>query len=449
MHSVHQHWDPLKVCAVGRSFPPEFYSRIKNSKVRNAMERVAIETEEDYQKIISKLEEFNVEIVRTDVSENVEDYCNDEGVVTAPPPMCPRDFTAMVGNKFYMPGGNYAKNFDVNEIVDKLLFKIAQKKFTNISDPLVCNLAQKIEDILEPHHGLSPKSSLLKFQSRVTDKYKTFFYKGQTYPFWQLKHIVDFTELKELIIQAKCQTIYSNIKFPNNSDFYAFKSIEEWLNKNNVPIVYDEYINSATMTRVGKDLYFGNVNIIDGLDQDNLKIKWQKLFPDYRLHTCNGIGGHVDGHFCPVVPGLILSLRDPKEFKETFPDWEIVSMPDEGWKKVKGFTKMKKKVQGRWWIAGEEDNDDLIDYIDTWLHDWVSYVEETVFDVNMLIIDQKNVIVNGYNKTVMNAFERYGITPHIINFRHRYFWDGGLHCNTSDISRVGERKDYFPDRCTE
>ena len=52
MVSVYQCFDPLKVCIVGRSFPPEFYSGIENVKVRSAMERLAIETEEDYQKLI-------------------------------------------------------------------------------------------------------------------------------------------------------------------------------------------------------------------------------------------------------------------------------------------------------------------------------------------------------------------------------------------------------------
>ena len=68
MFSVHQHWDPLKVCAVGRSYPPEFYSYIKNAKVRNVFEKIAQETEEDYQKLISKLDEFNVKVLRTDIS---------------------------------------------------------------------------------------------------------------------------------------------------------------------------------------------------------------------------------------------------------------------------------------------------------------------------------------------------------------------------------------------
>ena len=85
----------------------------------------------------------------------------------------------------------------------------------------------------------------------------------------------------------------------------------------------------------------------------------------------------------------------------------------------------------------------MIDYIDTWLNHWVTYVEESVFDVNMLVVDKNNVICNGYNKKVFDAFERHDVTPHIVNFRHRYFWDGGLHCITSDISRVGEMKTFF------
>ena len=410
------------------------------------MEKVAIETEEDYQKIISKLKEFDVEVIRTDISPNVEDYTNSNGVVVQPPPMCPRDFTGMMGDKFFMPGGSYGENFDVDHILDHTLWTLGNKNFSNINDPLACKLAQKIEDALNPGHSATPKASLLKFQSRVFDK--KFKYKNEELPFSLLKSIVDFTEIKEMIIQAQCQTIGSNIKFPNNKRVYAFQSINDWLVKNDVPIVYDEYVNTATTTRVGKDLYFGNVNVIDGLAHQSLKTKWQKLFPDYRIHPME-VGGHADGTFCPVVPGLIISLKKPENYVKSFPDWEVVSLPDESWKKVDGFMKIKEKNKGKWWIQGEEDNDDLIDYIETWLGDWVTYVEETVFDVNMLVIDEKNVMCNGYNKKVYDAFERYGITPHVVNFRHRYFWDGGLHCNTSDISRVGERKDYFPDRCIE
>ena len=85
----------------------------------------------------------------------------------------------------------------------------------------------------------------------------------------------------------------------------------------------------------------------------------------------------------------------------------------------------------------------VVDVVEQWLGHWTGYVEETVFDVNMLIIDPKNVMVFGYNKQVFDALERYGITPHIVPFRHRYFWDGGHHCNTVDIVREDNNTDYI------
>ena len=49
--------------------------------------------------------------------------------------------------------------------------------------------------------------------------------------------------------------------------------------------------------------------------------------------------------------------------------------------------------RGKWWVPGEELNQDFTDYVETWMNHWVGYVEESVFDVNMIVIDKKNVIV--------------------------------------------------------
>ena len=41
----------------------------------------------------------------------------------------------------------------------------------------------------------------------------------------------------------------------------------------------------------------------------------------------------------------------------------------------------------------------LIQFVNTWLNDWVGYVEETVFDVNMLSHrSEYTIICNNYNK---------------------------------------------------
>ena len=432
MVSVYQCFDPLKVCVLGRAYPPEFYREIKNVKVRSALERVAIETEEDYQKIINKLKEFGVETLRLDMSDNIEDYKDYRGNMRVPPPMCPRDFSAMVGDTFYMPSPNYGENFDV----ESLYLGMLNRKYSWQTNKRQRNreevLAKYLEDIIQPGRPLSQKEALRVFRKR----------KDNVKNPWKFLQGIDREELEKVIIASETNTIGSNVKFPSNKRVYAWNSVREWLKKNNVPIVYDQYINASSTWRLGKDLFINYNNIITKLNEDTFLKKWGKLFPNHRVHGVD-VPGHGDGSMHPVKEGLIITISKEKYLKDMYPDWEIVSVLGESWQKIDAFLKLKEKNQGRWWIKGEEDNQDLIDYVDTWLNHWVTYVEETVFDVNVLPIDEKNCIVNGYNKKIFDAFERHGITPHIINFRHRYFWDGGLHCITTDLHREGSMKTFW------
>jgi hypothetical protein len=74
MYSVYQHWDPLNVCLVGRTYPPEFYSWIKDTNTRARFEKLAEETEEDYQSLIQLLtQKFGVKIHRPQFPENFND----------------------------------------------------------------------------------------------------------------------------------------------------------------------------------------------------------------------------------------------------------------------------------------------------------------------------------------------------------------------------------------
>jgi hypothetical protein len=202
-------------------------------------------------------------------------------------------------------------------------------------------------------------------------------------------------------------------------------------------------INGAQVSRIGRDLYFGTEYY--NQDQSTLQDVVNKEFPNTRNHIVN-TGGHSDGTFCAVCPGLIISLLDVPTYADTFPDWEVVYLPGQSWSAVKPFLNLKRQNLGKWWIPGFEHDQQVIDVVEKWLGHWTGYVEETVFDVNMLIIDPKNVMVFNYNKQVFDALERYGITPHIVPFRHRYFWDGGIHCVTSDLHREGTMQDYFLQR---
>ena len=206
-------------------------------------------------------------------------------------------------------------------------------------------------------------------------------------------------------------------------------------------------ISTCSICRVGKDLWWDvrkySVGTGHGVREDVID-KYKTAWEDegFRVHISNR-GYHSDGTFCVVKPGCIVSLEDIQNYKKEFPGWEVLYLPDQSWNKMSPFVEMKQKVGGRWWLKGEEHNDQLIEFVNTWMNDWVGYVEETVFDVNMLSIDQNTIICNNYNKEVFEHFKKHKVEPIVVNFRHRYFWDGGIHCITQDLYREGTMEDYF------
>jgi hypothetical protein len=147
--------------------------------------------------------------------------------------------------------------------------------------------------------------------------------------------------------------------------------------------------------------------------------------------------GHGDCTWCVPKPGCIVTLFDIQNYEEKFPGWDICYLEDKYWDQMSPFRKVKQKNGGKWWVPGEEDSDDFSEYVETYFKDWVGYVEETVFEVNMLSLDQETILVNNYNKQVFDFLEKHKITPVITPFRHRWFWDGGVHCVTQDLYREG------------
>ena len=395
-YSVYQHWDPLKVCVVGRSYPPEFYSWIKVPYVRELFEKIALETEEDFQKLITKLESFGVQVLRPDISSPV---INDRKI--APPPVSPRDYTIMIGNTFYF---NYLDD-NVNTT--------------------------------------APFKKIYK-----TDNFIKKFYKDVRNHDWPECHsLEDFLRLPKHI-QDECELVHGmnqHMSWKNDNDNTAYNNILNYVKNQGNEIKYQchEFINGAMVSRIGQDLYFGT----DTYEQDQVSLKnsVDREFVQTRNHVIN-TGGHGDATYCPVCPGLIISLFDVPTYAETFPGWEVVYLPKPIWDGETKFLDLKKKNQGKWWIPGFEYDQTVIDIVETQLSLWTGNIEETVFEVNMLIVDPKNVIVFGYNKQMFDALNRYGITPHIVTFRHRHFWDAGLHCVTSDLHREGTMQDYFPQR---
>jgi len=395
---------------VGKSYPPEFYSFIKNPRLRSLFERIAIETEEDFQSLIALLEKFKVKVVRPNVpTVQLDRLLTQNRRIPGPISMIPRDQMVMIGSEFFV----------------------------------------------FPYDRISIKSSgrkLMPPTNWTTKNYNNL--KGPDWP----QEFTPFEQLPDWI-QEECKNLlqFDFVSGDDPAELIAKSSKFEWWSpvtdlvrsagNHIIENPYHDILNQIPtngVTCIGRDLYFG---ISQNADIEKIKQLTENFFPDYRNHIVT-TGGHMDGCFTPVKPGLIISIEDMPTYADTFPGWEVVYLAGESFNKMQEFLDLKQKNQGKWWIKGSEYDSELIEYVETWLQDWVGYVEESVFDVNALVVDQQNIIVSSYNKTAFDAFERHGITPHVCPLRHRYFWDGGIHCVTLDLDRDGVQQDWFPGRST-
>lgn len=237
-------------------------------------------------------------------------------------------------------------------------------------------------------------------------------------------------------------TLYIIPQFENG--FVGFEStIDEYIDKGYTVKILDRslpdpmcYLPFPSVVRVGKDLFFDCAK--DSPGYEYFLECCEKFAKTYRVHVTH-TGDHNDGIFCPVAPGKIFTTHYRKNYKNTFPGWEVFQLNDT--------TKIRSSNGhcGRWWVDGVDlqiYNKSVIDYAEK----WIGNSFETIFEVNMLVVDEKNICVIAEDDQGCRKLEQLGFNVHVIDFSNRGFWDGGLHCLTLDIQRSSELLDYWPDR---
>lgn len=384
-YSVYQHWDPLTSCIVGRSYPPEFYSWIQNSQTRHRFEKLATETEEDYQSLIRLLQNrFGVEIFRPELPDDLDSlYIGDKWVQ---PPTAPRDYFLMIHDQFWVPNIPNASH----------AWSVFYRNHKHSSWP----------DYVRPEDFVAamPAESIELFEK-----------------------FSKFNTIDQQHLDAKLG-FYTHV----------FKELRK---QGNEIVATDlDFINGCFVSRIGQDLFFATQTYHD--NQQDILSKVNKLFPATTNHIVNA-GGHGDATYCPITPGLIVSLKDIPTYSDTFPDWEVVYLPPSEYAHMKQFEHSMKRNKGRWFMPGFEQDPNLINIVDHYFDGWVGYAAETVFHVNILIVDPKNIVVSGHNNLVEIACAKHGIEVHVVPFRHKYFWDCGTHCATNDLNRIGTSQKFF------
>jgi hypothetical protein len=232
---------------------------------------------------------------------------------------------------------------------------------------------------------------------------------------------------------------------------YNSKDIGFITRKGNSPLAIDnDNLRSAegpNLLLIGSDLYVDfkdnqlTIRNIETLKKDieNLRV--------HKLH----VGGHNDALFHTLKPGVIISAHNIQDYSITFPNWDIHYITDDVYddNRLLEFKKNKKTINSSWWYPKQEENVEFSNFVETWLSDWVGFVQESIFDLNVLVLDEHTVCLTNYNRDTFAFLKKHKIEPIIIPWRHRYFWDGGLHCLTLELVREGHRENYFPDRKNE
>jgi hypothetical protein len=230
-----------------------------------------------------------------------------------------------------------------------------------------------------------------------------------------LWYLSGHTKPWEKIIEIYCQDLHSHLQINHNVN-----------------------INGANVVRVGRDII---------IDRDVFEFEYANTFPDYRVHLVDN-GGHMDGCFAILKPGLILANHYFDDYKRTFPGWEIIMLDNPTYSAAPstGYQQPYPVYNGKFYDTTVGTNCSFNEHVIKHALDWVGDYRETYFELNCLVVNERNVIMLSKNEPLAEELAKRDITVHWVPFRARSFWDGAMHCLTVDIRRQSTIEDFFPER---
>lgn len=378
-------WDeiqPLEVVAVGSTYDSSFFDGVKNKRIADVLKKIVDETNEDIEFFKSMMRSHNIQVLQA-----------------TPKELGYRD--------------SILDYVDVNGKLGYDQSRHIVKKNLIPTSPL------QIRD----------DSLIMGEKLLITDR--TFEVEGY------VKKFIEWFGEDQLDL-----SIYNgNYKFRRSEANLKSQALDDGLEIN-------YYINnskdcvsdlagfcSPNLTRLGKTC------IVDLWQTEEITSFLQEKFPMYEYKSLN-IGGHLDGIFSVLKPGYVIAGPWFRGNEHLFKDWKVVYFEDSKWDKLEAFYKLRDKNRGSWWVPGEEHNDQFTEFVEMFLPNWTGFCEETIFDVNCLVIDDRHVVINAENPELIKLLKSLNIEPIVCPLRNRFFWDGGWHCLTLDIRRQGGQIDY-------
>lgn len=234
----------------------------------------------------------------------------------------------------------------------------------------------------------------------------------------------------ELTLRANFKNELRYIK-----EFDPYNPIVDYLRAQNNSVNNIDWADGGLIMRNDQEIFWG-AELITHVENDQQFAKFKNKFITGH--------GHLDGIFCMPQKGLLIAVDDPGcyiDYESLLPDWYIYRLPNSTNTVEELRTNLPesdyfKLTGGRWWIPGAEQDLEMSRYIEQTFVQWFGNSSESMFDINMLAIDQNTVLTTSSQfPPLLEILDRHGITAHQIELSPAYFWDGGIHCMTADLNR--------------
>jgi glycine amidinotransferase len=194
-------------------------------------------------------------------------------------------------------------------------------------------------------------------------------------------------------------------------ELYDYEWTEPKYNES-IRLVINEFeptFDAADFIRCGRDIFAQKSNVTN-----DFGIEWLRrhLGDKYRIHVFefNDLHPmHIDATLAPMAPGKLLInpdrvLKVPKIFK----GWDVFHAP--------------KPIIPR---------------------DHTLYMTSKWVNMNILMLDEKRVVVERKDEPMIAQLKKWGFTPILCNFRNFNSFGGSFHCATLDVRRRGTLESYF------
>jgi hypothetical protein len=377
----------LKTVMLGSYFYPDFFASIKNAKVREPLMRIAQEINEDLEVFEQTLKEYGCTVLRSKAPSGQFDVDN-----VYNPPLQVRNSHTVIGNTMYQ------LNFD----------------FYNAVTPILKNYCPNVVDLLELNNDFYISS-----MSAAAANY------NQEKDIWYSRS--KYNELAGSSWPAYEDYVKGGRPTDTNiiDEIKSFQQVLEYETKEMGALQGPNVINTNHTIYVDAPEYCDYTRWLAEHINDSRPIK-----------QFTSKAGHVDGCFAVLGNNVILGIDPLIDYKKYFPNYTVIGIPPGEYQDlITEFKLMKGKVNGKWWLAGEERNDEFIEFVEGNLKSWVGYIAESVFDVNVLALDANTICVSNVTPIVKEKLRQHNIECIVVPWRHRFFVDGGLHCITLDLYR--------------